>query len=84
MKFVPYISFCKLRLFVVSCRDAKEGIQEINMLGKHIDKSKGEAEKDGKETDMELQKEKLQSVSYSYQPKRVTLCFFSIHLLWNI
>ncbi|XP_074332597.1 chromatin assembly factor 1 subunit FAS1-like isoform X2 [Apium graveolens] len=41
-------------------RDAKEGILEINMLGKSIDKSKGEAEKEGKKTDMELQKEKLQ------------------------
>ncbi|KAK1370876.1 Chromatin assembly factor 1 subunit FAS1 [Heracleum sosnowskyi] len=42
-------------------RDEKEGIQEINMLGKCIDKSKGEAEKEIKRSDMELQREKLLS-----------------------
>lgn len=54
------------------------------MLGKHIDKSKGEAEKVKKRSDMELQREKQLSVSYIISLSMLHYMFFSIHLLWNV
>lgn len=46
------------------CRAEKEGKREK----KQIERNKREAEKEKKRFDMELQKEKLQSVSFSFQP----------------
>lgn len=62
-----------------------EGIQEINMLGKRIDRGKGEVEKEKERSDMELQREKMLSVSYIISLSMLQhYMFFSIHLLWNV
>lgn len=62
------LSETDIRLFVDSMvqkkkvdRDGMEGIQEINMLGKRIDRGKGEVEKEKERSDMELQREKMLS-----------------------